>query len=85
MAAAGEQHRQVGTHWRALFTSRCRAQLFLTSGDTDVTLRRKFLLTKPMHMAAEDSGVCQLHCISEDSVSSGHGASSGVCVRGEEA
>ncbi|XP_070694357.1 von Willebrand factor A domain-containing protein 8 [Pempheris klunzingeri] len=37
---------------------------------------KKFLLTKPMHMAAEDSGVCQLHSISEDSVSSGHGASS---------
>ncbi|XP_071340245.1 von Willebrand factor A domain-containing protein 8 [Trachinotus anak] len=37
---------------------------------------RKFLLTKPMHMAAEDSGVCQLHSISEDSASSGHGASS---------
>uniref|UniRef100_A0A671YC87 von Willebrand factor A domain-containing protein 8 n=1 Tax=Sparus aurata TaxID=8175 RepID=A0A671YC87_SPAAU len=35
---------------------------------------KKFLLTKPMHMAAEDSGVCQLHSISEDSVSSGHGA-----------
>lgn len=37
---------------------------------------RKFLLTKPMHMAAEDSGVCQLHSISEDSVNSGHGTSS---------
>uniref|UniRef100_A0A7N6B8M4 von Willebrand factor A domain-containing protein 8 n=1 Tax=Anabas testudineus TaxID=64144 RepID=A0A7N6B8M4_ANATE len=29
---------------------------------------KKFLLTKPMHMAAEDSEVCQLHSISEDSV-----------------
>lgn len=29
-------------------------------------------------MAAEDSGVCQLHGISEDSVSSGHGATSGI-------
>ncbi|KAM9343638.1 von Willebrand factor A domain-containing protein 8 [Pholidichthys leucotaenia] len=37
---------------------------------------RKFLLTKPMHMAAEESGVCQLHSISEDSASSGHGSSS---------
>ncbi|KAK5860620.1 hypothetical protein PBY51_022082 [Eleginops maclovinus] len=37
---------------------------------------KKFLLTKPMHMSAEDSGVCQLHSISEDCVSSGHGASS---------
>lgn len=32
---------------------------------------RKFLLTKPMHMAPEDSGVCQLHSITEDLVSSG--------------
>ncbi|KAG8000987.1 von Willebrand factor A domain-containing protein 8 [Nibea albiflora] len=36
---------------------------------------KKFLLTKPMHMTAEDSGVCQLHSISEDAVSSGHRAS----------
>nr|XP_057938465.1 von Willebrand factor A domain-containing protein 8 isoform X2 [Doryrhamphus excisus] len=42
---------------------------------------KKYLLTKPMHMAAEDSGVCQLHSISEDAVSSGHGASSdGACI-----
>ncbi|KAF0026904.1 hypothetical protein F2P81_021641 [Scophthalmus maximus] len=27
----------------------------------------KFLLTKPLHMAAEDAGVCQLHSISDDS------------------
>ncbi|XP_077393200.1 von Willebrand factor A domain-containing protein 8 isoform X1 [Festucalex cinctus] len=37
---------------------------------------KKFLLTKPMHMGAEDSSVCQLHSISEDAVSSGHGATS---------
>ncbi|KAM6934858.1 von Willebrand factor A domain-containing protein 8 [Xenentodon cancila] len=37
---------------------------------------KKFLLTKPMHMAAEDSGVCQLHSINEDTVSPGHGATS---------
>ncbi|XP_072301028.1 von Willebrand factor A domain-containing protein 8 [Eucyclogobius newberryi] len=37
---------------------------------------KKFLLTKPMHMAAENSSVCQLHNISEDGVNSGHGASS---------
>ncbi|KAG7501738.1 von Willebrand factor A domain-containing 8 [Solea senegalensis] len=37
---------------------------------------KKFLLTKPVHMAAEDSGVCQLHSVSDDPLSSGHGVSS---------
>ncbi|KAK7153742.1 hypothetical protein R3I94_007188 [Phoxinus phoxinus] len=39
---------------------------------------RKFLLTKPMHMGAEDTGVCQLHAISEDAVDTGFGTSSGM-------
>ncbi|XP_064165757.1 von Willebrand factor A domain-containing protein 8 [Anguilla rostrata] len=39
---------------------------------------KKYLLTKPMHMGAEDSGVCQLHAISEDAVSTGFGMTSGV-------
>ncbi|XP_061081457.1 von Willebrand factor A domain-containing protein 8 [Conger conger] len=38
---------------------------------------KKYLLTKPMHMGAEDSGICQLHAISEDAVSTGFGMSSG--------
>ncbi|MBN3308156.1 VWA8 protein, partial [Amia calva] len=39
---------------------------------------KKFLLTKPMHMGAEDSGICQLHTITEDAVSTGFGMTSGV-------
>ncbi|KAJ8349982.1 hypothetical protein SKAU_G00251120 [Synaphobranchus kaupii] len=39
---------------------------------------KKYLLTKPMQMGAEDSGVCQLHAISEDAVSTGFGMTSGV-------
>lgn len=76
MAAAGEQHQQVGGASEP-FQSLPRAALSHLRG----ILRRKFLLTKPMHMAAEDAGVCQLHCISEDPLSSGHGVSSGECER----
>uniref|UniRef100_A0A3Q4HWX0 von Willebrand factor A domain-containing protein 8 n=1 Tax=Neolamprologus brichardi TaxID=32507 RepID=A0A3Q4HWX0_NEOBR len=47
--------------------------VFLVAEDLMDLKYLKFLLTKPMHMAAEDSGVCQLHSISEDSVNSGHG------------
>ncbi|XP_068602140.1 von Willebrand factor A domain-containing protein 8 [Brachionichthys hirsutus] len=36
----------------------------------------KFLLTKPTRTAAGDSTVCQLQSVSEDSVRSGHGATS---------
>ncbi|XP_028291916.1 von Willebrand factor A domain-containing protein 8 isoform X2 [Gouania willdenowi] len=32
---------------------------------------KKFLLTKPMHMTADDSGVCQLHSVDEDSAGAG--------------
>ncbi|MGH0149692.1 UNVERIFIED_CONTAM: hypothetical protein FKN15_025915 [Acipenser sinensis] len=40
--------------------------------------KQKFLLTKPMHMGAEDTGICQLHTITEDPVSTGFGTTSGV-------
>nr|XP_055071414.1 von Willebrand factor A domain-containing protein 8 [Misgurnus anguillicaudatus] len=39
---------------------------------------KKFMLTKPMHMGAEDTSVCQLHTITEDAVSTGFGTSSGM-------
>ncbi|XP_061547312.1 von Willebrand factor A domain-containing protein 8 isoform X2 [Phycodurus eques] len=35
---------------------------------------KKFLLTKPTHTAAEESGACRLHSVDEDAVSSGQGA-----------
>ncbi|CAB1346522.1 unnamed protein product, partial [Coregonus sp. 'balchen'] len=61
------------------------SKVFLVAEDrwllVESNTNKKFLLTKPMHMGAEDSGVCQLHSVSEDGVSTGHGASSGeVCV-----
>uniref|UniRef100_A0A8C7I3G8 von Willebrand factor A domain-containing protein 8 n=1 Tax=Oncorhynchus kisutch TaxID=8019 RepID=A0A8C7I3G8_ONCKI len=57
------------------------SKVFLVAEDrwllVESNTNKKFLLTKPMHMGAEDSGVCQLHSVSEDGVSTGHGASSG--------
>uniref|UniRef100_A0A8C7V8W1 von Willebrand factor A domain-containing protein 8 n=1 Tax=Oncorhynchus mykiss TaxID=8022 RepID=A0A8C7V8W1_ONCMY len=56
------------------------SKVFLVAEDrwllVESNTNKKFLLTKPMHMGAEDSGVCQLHSVSEDGVSTGHGASS---------
>lgn len=79
LAAAGEQHQQVREGPIHQIFRRVLKREFIHSVECFcVPPNRKFLLTKPMHMAAEDSGVCQLHSISEDSVSSGHGASSGT-------
>uniref|UniRef100_A0A673VXU8 von Willebrand factor A domain containing 8 n=1 Tax=Salmo trutta TaxID=8032 RepID=A0A673VXU8_SALTR len=59
------------------------SKVFLVAEDrwllVESNTNKKFLLTKPMHMGAEDSGVCQLHSVSEDGVSTGHGANA-MCV-----
>uniref|UniRef100_A0A8C7I5B6 von Willebrand factor A domain-containing protein 8 n=1 Tax=Oncorhynchus kisutch TaxID=8019 RepID=A0A8C7I5B6_ONCKI len=59
------------------------SKVFLVAEDrwllVESNTNKKFLLTKPMHMGAEDSGVCQLHSVSEDGVSTGHGANE-MCV-----
>ncbi|XP_031417095.1 von Willebrand factor A domain-containing protein 8 isoform X2 [Clupea harengus] len=41
---------------------------------------KKFLLTKPMHMGAEDSGVCQLHTVTEEPHGMGFGMSSEITI-----